>query len=170
MFGTTLKKLVTFVSIFCLFIALSMTAAADDPPCGLVKNDPMVKICSQAIDKDIDVVLAGISEDVSESTGIDQKFITYYWSTLDSVNCMGEKTTEYPILVDLYVPGFFSDEDIAGFMESLATALQTNVGIDPQWVFIYVHVQKPGQVFISGEVLYGDGSPDKDDSSEEDKD
>ena len=80
---------------------------------GLYAADPMVKICALPIDGDVDEILAGISADVSRDTGIEEQYITYYWVPMTNVICMGEKTTDYPILVDLYVPGFFTNEQIA---------------------------------------------------------
>jgi hypothetical protein len=101
-------------------------------------------------------VLAAISKDVSRGTGIEQQYITYYWQTLDSVNCMGEKTTNRPILVDLYVPGFFTNELIGTMMASLAASIERNVGLDRKWVFIQVHFPNQGQVYLSGEIQVWD--------------
>ncbi len=119
---------------------------------GLYAADPMVKICALPIDGDIDEVLAGISADVSRDTGIEEQYITYYWVPMTNVICMGEKTTDYPILVDLYVPGFFTNELIASMMTCLAAAIEEHVGIDREWVFIQAHFPNQGQVYLSGEV------------------
>ncbi len=119
---------------------------------GLYREDPMVKICALPIDSDIDEVLAGISADVSRDTGIEEQYITYYWQPLSNVVCMGEKTTDRPILVDLYVPGFFTNDQIADMMNSLAAAIEVHVGLDREWVFIQTHFPNQGQVYLSGEV------------------
>ena len=119
---------------------------------GLYAADPMVKICALPIDGDVDEVLAGISADVSRDTGIEEQYITYYWVPMTNVICMGEKTTDYPILVDLYVPGFFTNELIASMMTNLAAAIEEHVGIDREWVFIQAHFPNQGQVYLSGEV------------------
>jgi hypothetical protein len=123
---------------------------------GLYAADPMVKICALPIDGDIDEVLAGISADVSRDTGIEEQYITYYWVPMTNVICMGEKTTDYPILVDLYVPGFFTNELIASMMTCLAAAIEEHVGIDREWVFIQAHFPNQGQVYLSGEVQVWD--------------
>jgi len=131
--------------------ALPCTESSDSHE-GLYAADPMVKICALPVDGDIDEILAGISEDVSLGTGIEEQYITYYWVPMTNVICMGEKTTDYPILVDLYVPGFFTNELISSMMTNLAIAIEDHVGIDRQWVFIQAHFPNQGQVYLSGEV------------------
>lgn len=123
---------------------------------GLYAADPMVKICGLPIDRDIDEVLAGISADVSRDTGIEEQYITYYWMSISNVICMGEKTTDHPVFVDLYVPGFFTNELIASMMNSLAAAIEEHVGIDREWVFIQAHFPNQGQVYLSGEIQIWD--------------
>ena len=139
-----------------LSLVLSCSPAIAGEECGLYAQDPMVKISALPIDKDVDEVLAGISKDVSHDTGIDQEYITYYWQPLSNINCMGEKRTDGPILVDLYVPGFFDNEQIASMMTSLAVAIEKHVGLDRKWVFIQTHFPKQGQVYLSGEIQVWD--------------
>lgn len=123
---------------------------------GLLIQDPMVKISSLPIDKDVDEVLSAISKDVSRDTGIEQQYITYYWQTVDNINCMGKKTTDRPILVDIYVPGFFTNEQIGALMTSLGASIEKHVGLDRKWLFIHVHFPNQGQVYLSGEVQIWD--------------
>jgi hypothetical protein len=155
-------------------LALLLTAVS---PCfqasasgGLLPDDPMIKICALPIDKDIDEVLVAISQDVSRDTGIGQEYITYYWQTLANINCMGKKTTDYPILVDLYVPGFFDNKQISTMMTSLAAALEKHTGIDRQWVFIQTHFPKQGQVYLSGEVQVWEDYKGPENAAEYDED
>ena len=122
---------------------------------GLMSQDPMIKICSLPIDRDISEVLAGISEDVSRDTGVGEEYITYYWVTLTDIICMGD-TVNTPILVDLYVPGFFTNDDMISMMNSLAAAIEENVGLEKEWVFIQVHYPSQGQVYLSGEIQFWD--------------
>jgi hypothetical protein len=65
---------------------------------------------------------------------------------------MGKKTAEGRVLVDLYVPGFFTNKQIASLMQSLGAAIERNVGISRQWIFIQTHFPNQGQVYLSGEV------------------
>jgi len=132
------------------------SAEVDASDKGLHVQDPMVKISSLPIDKDVDKVLAAISRDVSQGTGIEQQYITYYWLTFDSINCMGEKTAGRPILVDLYVPGFFTNELIGTMMTGLAASIEKHVGLSRKWVFIQVHFPNQGQVYLSGEIQIWD--------------
>ena len=138
--------------VFCLPAAVMAGNGAELYSEGLSTQDPMIKICSLPIDKDIDEVLAAVSQDVSRDSGIKQEFITYYWLTLDAVNWNGKKQVGRPILVDLYPAGFFDNKTIQTVMTSLAAALEKHVGIDRKWVFIATHFPNQGQTYISGGV------------------
>lgn len=123
---------------------------------GLYANDPMIKISALPIDKNIDDILVSISEDVSKDTGLGKEFITYYWQTLNNINCMGKKTTDRPILVDLYVPGFLTSEMIGKIMTSLAASLERHTGLDKKWVFIHTHFPRQNDVYLSGQIQHWD--------------
>ena len=152
------KKILFFVGLITFFVSfvLPCSLATAGEECGLYAQDPMVKISALPIDKDVDEVLAGISKDVSRDTGIEQQYITYYWQPLSNINCMGEKRTDGPILVDLYVPGFFDNEQIGSMITSLAVAIEKYVGLDRKWIFIQTHFPKQGQVYLSGEIQVWD--------------
>ena len=150
-----LRSAIPFLALFlCVLVWAAPPALASDQ--GLYAQDPMVRISSLPIKKDLDKVLAEISKQVSTATGVEQKYITYYWQTIDAINCMGQKTKDRPIFVDLYVPGFFSDQDIADMMTAIADALSETVGIDKKWVFIHTLFPGQGQVYISGQVAVWD--------------
>ena len=151
-------KILFSIGLITLFVSfvLPCSLAAASEESGLYAQDPMVKISALPIDKDVDEVLAGISKDVSRDTGIEQQYITYYWQPLSNINCMGEKRTDGPILVDLYVPGFFDNEQIGSMMTSLAVAIEKYVGLDRKWIFIQTHFPKQGQVYLSGEIQVWD--------------
>jgi len=97
---------------------------------GLLSEDPMVRIMSLPLSEDVDAILAGISREVSRETGLPQEFITYYWQSIDNINCMGNKTVDYPIFVDLYVPGFLTTPEIKGLMRSIADNIERFLKID----------------------------------------
>ena len=65
---------------------------------------------------------------------------------------MGEKAEGHPIFVDLYVPDFLTNAEVAVIMHSVADSLARNTGIDKKWVFVHTHTAKKGRVLLSGEV------------------
>ena len=83
----------------------------------------MVRITSLPLGLDVNEVMAGLSDDVSRDTGLDKNLMTYYWQTFDAVYCpaLKDAVVQHPIFVDMYVPGFLTDEVIAGLMISLAS-------------------------------------------------
>lgn len=131
---------------------------------GIDPADPMVRITYTKSNLDVPVVLAAVSREVSKSTGLGEELITYYWQTFDAVHCMGKPATDKPMFVDLYVPGFMTDDMVAKMMTAIADSLAKNTGLDKKWVFIHTHFPQQGHVYISGEVSHWDnyrGKPDK---------
>jgi hypothetical protein len=131
-------------------LALGISAQAQ-----IGTDDPMVRITSLPLGLDVKEVMVKLSDDVSRDTGLDKNMVTYYWQTFDAVYCPGceDTTGNHLIFVDLYVPGFLTDEQIAGLMTSLAASLEKHTGIDKKGVFIHTHVPKEGHVYISGKVV-----------------
>ncbi|NCC26231.1 MAG: alpha/beta hydrolase, partial [Deltaproteobacteria bacterium] len=123
---------------------------------GIDPADPMVRITFARSGLDVPKVLAELSREVTAATGIEERFITYYWQTFDAIHCMGEPVTDKPIFVDMYVPGFFTDQDVAGMMTAIADSLERLTGVDKKWVFIHTHFPLQGHVYISGGVEYWD--------------
>ena len=131
---------------------------------GIDPADPMVGITSATSNLDLPAVLAAVSREVSQSTGLGEELVTYYWQTFDAVHCMGKPATDKPLFVDLYVPGFFTDDLVAKMMTAIAESLARNTGLDKKWVFVHTHFPLQGQVYINGEVSRWDayrGKPDK---------
>lgn len=122
---------------------------------GIDPADPMVRITSPPVDFDIKAVMAAVGKDVSKATGIKESFITYYWQTFDGIVYDGH-STDKPLFVDLYVPQFFSDDDVHGMMNALADALVDHAGADREWLFIHTHFPLPEQVFIGGDIAKWD--------------
>ncbi|WP_462324271.1 hypothetical protein [Desulfoplanes sp.] len=144
-------RLTTIVFLLCA--CLNGTAMADG---GIDPADPMVRITYAKSDLDVPAVLAGVSRDVTASTGIEERFITYYWQTFDAIHCMGKPATDKPMFVDLYVPGFFTDDQVSQLMTAIADSLKKRTGVDKEWVFIHTHFPLQGQVYISGHVEHWD--------------
>lgn len=135
---------------------------------GIDPADPMVRITYARSDLDVPKVLAQLSRDVTAATGIDERFLTYYWQTFDAIHCMGEPAADKPIFVDLYVPGFFTDQDVAGMMTAIANSLENLTGVDKEWVFIHTHFPLQGHVYISGKVEHWDNYRGQNDNSPRD--
>ena len=149
----SLGKIRLLFIVALLFLSFHQTAGATG---GIDPADPMVRITYAKSDLDIQAVLAGVSRDVTASTGIEERFITYYWQTFDAIQCMGKPATDKPLFVDLYVPGFFTDEQVSLMMTAIADSLEKRTGVDKEWVFIHTHFPLQGQVYISGHVEHWD--------------
>jgi hypothetical protein len=120
-----------------------------------VVGDPMVKITSLPIDGDLNEIMVLISKDVSEMTGLDESFITYYWAFFENIYCPGcEKVgLKEPLFVDLYVPGFMSQEEIQIVMKSIAQAVENHTDYSKKDLFIHTHVADKYQLFIMGDLV-----------------
>lgn len=147
-FGKSFVPFFLFVTVvFCQVPALASG--------GIDPADPMVRVTSPPVDLDINKVLAAVSKDVSKATGIKESFITYYWQTFDHTVYEGKETNK-PLYVDLYVPGFFSDDDVTGMLNAVADALVDHAGVERKWLFIHTHFPLPGQVYIGGGIANWD--------------
>lgn len=144
------------LSLLVLFLAHMTWATASPASGGLDPADPMVRITAPKLNLDAPAAMAVVSREVSAATGLGEELITYYWQTFDSVHCMGKPSADKPIFVDLYVPGFLTDEQVASLMKAIAESLAKNTGVDKKWVFIHTHFPLQGQVYISGEVSHWD--------------
>ena len=146
----SLRTLFSLWMVLCVFVlALAVPVQAEIAP-----NDPMVRITSLPLGLNVKEIMAKLSDDVSRDTGLNKDMITYYWQTFDAVYCPGCKGAPKTlvIFVDLYVPGFLTDKQIAELMTSLAASLEKHTGIAKEWVFIHTHFPKEGHVFINGKV------------------
>ena len=47
---------------------------------------------------------------------------------------MGKPSTDKPLFVDRYVPGFFTDDLVAKMMTAIAGSLAKNTGLDKRWI------------------------------------
>ncbi len=131
----------------------------------------MVKITSPPVSFDTNTVLAQVSKDVSKATGIKESFITYFWQSFDTIVYEGKKT-DLPLFVDLYVPSFFSDDDVHGMLRAVADALVEHAKVDRKWLFIHTHFPLPEQVYIAGDITRWDkyrGQPNNDPRPIEDR-
>ena len=120
-----------------------------------VTGDPMVKITSLPIDQEISELLPLISKEVSDKTGLDETFITYYWQYFENIYCPGLEANNLkcPIFVDLYTPAFMSKEEIQTVMKSVAAALEKYTEYSQEEIFIHTHIAEKHQLFINGDVV-----------------
>jgi hypothetical protein len=139
--------LLTVVLLPCL------TSASD----GFLPGDPMVRITAPpALRVDKVKVLEQLSKDVSRASGLDQSLITYYWQTFEEINWNGKRMDSVPVFVDLYVPGFLTDEMVAKIMLSIADSLAKTTGVEKKWVFVHTHTGQQGRVLLNEKVQYFD--------------
>ncbi len=141
--------------LLCTLCVASLLPANSYAEGGIDPADPMVRVTSPKTDLDVEAVLAAVSKDVSKDTGIKESFITYYWQTFDAVVYEG-KSSNKPLFVDLYVPGFFDDDKVKSMMNAIADALVEHAGAERKWIFIHTHFPLPGQVYIGGGVAQWD--------------
>ena len=143
------RSLVTLAALLLTLLAWQSPLQASG---GLDPTDPMVRITAPHLKVDAPAVLAGVSRDVAAATGLPEQVITYYWQTFDAIHCMGTPATDKPLFVDLYVPGFFTDDQVAKVMTAIAESLEKRTGVSREWVFVHTHFPLQGQVYISGHV------------------
>jgi len=141
-----------FLGVVGVILFVHGTAQASG---GIDPADPMVRVTSPPVNFDVQKVLAAVSKDVSRATGIKESFITYYWQTFDNTVYEG-KETDKPLFVDLYVPGFFSDDDVHGMMNAVADAMVDHAKVERKWLFIHTHFPLPGHVYIGGGITNWD--------------
>ena len=151
------RLMVDLIVLFGLICCLVSTAPVLLAEGGGIATDPMVKITSLPTKLDVPAVLAKVSEDVSRDTGLDKNMVTYYWQTFDYIYCPGCKgvgiDNDNVIFIDLYVPGFMTDEEIGKVMTSLAASLEKNAGINRKSLFIYTHTAQLNRLYMKGEVV-----------------
>jgi len=122
----------------------------------MATKDPMIRITSLPTKLDIPALLAKVSDDVSRATGLDKNLITYYWQTFDYVYCPGCEGAGIKngiTFIDLYVPGFLTDDDVEKIMTGLAASLEKNAGIPRNSLFIHTHTAQLNRLYINGQVV-----------------
>ena len=166
-----IHKFITGTTLLCFFVLVPMLPAGGG---SLGETDPMIKITSLPTKLDIKAVLTKVSDDVSRDTGLDKNMVTYYWQTFDCI--YGPEASAAGIegdivFIDIYAPGFMTDEDIGKVMTSLAVSLEKNAGINRKSLFIYTHVCELKRLYMMGKVItdwsqVGGPASDKSDTGE----
>jgi len=143
-------------AVFVLLFAISFSLLSTGLKAQIkVSGDPMVKITSLPIDQEINKILPLISKEVSDRTGLDETFITYYWQYFENIYCPGLEANDLkcPIFIDLYTPAFMSQEEIQTVMKSVAAALEKYTEYSQKEIFIHTHIAEKHQLFINGDIV-----------------
>jgi hypothetical protein len=118
-------------------------------------------------------VIAKISKDVSDNTGVPQSAITVTWVTLEPghQNNDGEsgqafEPNKYPAVIELFLSAhLFDKKEIADMLVNIADSLSKHTPIPRDWIFIHAHVAESGQVFQGGKVQSWSDDPGPEKSS-----
>ena len=151
---TTLHSFYIVLIMFSL-VLLSKTIWAQPAEKETIEGDPMVKITTLPNDLNLNVVVPLISKEVSEKTGLAESFITYYWQFFEYIYCPGCEGAEIenPVFVDLYIPAFITDDELATIMISMANAIANCTDYNLNDVFIHTHIAEKKQLFIMGNLV-----------------
>ena len=148
-----IQKFILGTTLLCFFVLVPMLLAGEG---NMGEIDPMVKITSLPTKLDINTVLSKVSDDVARDTGLDKNMVTYYWQTFDCIYCPGCKGAGIEggiTFIDLYVPGFMTDDEITKVMTSLAASLEKHASISRKSIFIHTHVAQKNRLYMMGEVV-----------------
>ncbi|MBU0972436.1 MAG: hypothetical protein KKC20_17435 [Proteobacteria bacterium] len=142
------------ILIGLFFVLVSLQAPAVHAG-SKVEGDPMIKITCLPIKQNLQEIMAKISADVSRDTGLEERFVTYYWQTFDAIYCPGcePANIKKPVFVDLYVPAFISEEDRKKIMTSLAIAIEKYTDYTRRDIFMHTHIAEKSQLFIMGNLV-----------------
>ena len=150
-----MKKIYILTLLFITLLSIGCQNDNGEQTSQRITGDPMVKITSLPIKQEISKILPLISQAVSDETGLDKKFITYYWQYFENIYCPGLEANDLkcPIFIDLYTPAFMSKEDIQTVMKSVASALEIYTDYSQEEIFIHTHIAEKHQLFINGDIV-----------------
>jgi phenylpyruvate tautomerase PptA (4-oxalocrotonate tautomerase family) len=124
---------------------------------------PVIHIRSLPFQQEPDMgkVVEHIARSFSDSNEIGLKYVTVTWDFLpQNQYAYAGHTVEYqtrdshPILVDLLIPDFHSEERIAGLMKSLAEIISATTSIPRTNIFIQSQRAHSGLVYDQGQVVH----------------
>jgi hypothetical protein len=101
-----------------------------------------------------------IARSFSDANDIDLKYVTVTWNFLpENQYAFAGHTVEFqtrdshPLLVDLIIPGFHSEDRIEKLMKSLAYVISSATGIGMTNIFIHTQRARSGMVYDQGDVV-----------------
>jgi phenylpyruvate tautomerase PptA (4-oxalocrotonate tautomerase family) len=123
-------------------------------------RDPLVRISMAPSDLDVPGMLTRLSRDLSVASGVPESGITVIFNEVPA-NYMitGGKLAEtfndrdHPVVVELHLAGFFSQEQVETCMAAIADSLATHDQISRKNVFILTSQEGSGMVYVFGEAL-----------------
>jgi phenylpyruvate tautomerase PptA (4-oxalocrotonate tautomerase family) len=105
-------------------------------------------------------VLENISQSFSKYLGLEVKFVTATWNFLPPGHyatggqaAQFQPLNSHPLLVNLVVPGFYRNEQVAKALQATASAIHEVTQIPKTNLFIQAQVAKSGFVFDNGAVV-----------------
>ena len=119
-----------------------------------IKSLPLVE-CG-----DMEDLLAGMSQELADATGIDRRHITMTWEYLRPRHYSeGGETRDrqpedsHPILVSVLAPDFHRPEKVEAMMKCVATGIAARVPVNRENVFVHFAEAHSGKVFDGGKIV-----------------
>lgn len=104
--------------------------------------------------------LRQIGEDFSQATGIDMAHITVTWEYFLAGHYLhagrkvvSSRDAQPPILVELLVPDFNSEDKIELMLRSTAKSISAQAGAAQDSIFIHCNLARSGLVYDGGEIV-----------------
>jgi hypothetical protein len=123
---------------------------------------PVITITSLPFERPRDVrnIIEGISMDFSRDTGISIEHVSASWHFLlpghyavGGVSAQYQSARSHPVLVDLLVPDFNSEEKVEGMLNAIAESVSRRGGVSVDNIFINCRYANSGMVFDAGRVV-----------------
>jgi len=124
---------------------------------------PFLHIKSLPLEQPLDIrsILQGISQDFAKDMGITIEHITATWEyfqpghyAVAGLAAEHQPVASHPVLVDLLVPDFNSEQTIERMLQSVALAITQRVGLPISNVFIHCRCAHSGKVFDGGKIVH----------------
>lgn len=128
----------------------------------LVLCMPLIHIKSLPLPDTFDVTecIQGISRHFSTELSIDEIHITITWSWLPARHYLlggtifeMQTTKEPPLLVELVIPDFHSQEVVQHMLQCIAESLAHFAGIEKESIFIYCSKVVSGAILDDGKIV-----------------
>ena len=123
---------------------------------------PVIQIRSLPLEQDVDLgdVVAAVTADFAERTGIAAEHVSATWTLLApghyavaGESAASQPSDTHPVLVDLLAPDFNPPERIEAMLRAAAASVSQRAGVPETNVFVVCHAARSGMVFDAGEVL-----------------
>ncbi len=143
--------------LILLIIAGTVFSVANAGDCW---RDPLVKISILPNDIDVEDFLPKLSKDISDASGVPESGITVIWNEIPAKRMITggklgikNENEEHPVVVELNLAGFFTQEEIEETMEGIAESFEEHTNVDSKQVFIITTLQESGKVYVFDETM-----------------